>query len=463
MLKKFAQLLKDKIAVLEKAYPFASAFLQSTKSLSVTSSTKNESISFNLGNRGGVIKVFNGLSFYEKAFSPVDEQSINRAVKYLMDLKSEVDKDSSLSIDPGETMEKDFHHNMEIDPSSINEKEMLSRAKENREYIESKSSHIVDASNMLGYLQTEELYINRNKTLFQRLHRFDNIFSTMFSNGSSTSDIFGGHSRIGGYEHANLDEGVVASCISDGEAILSSSRLKPGLYNCILSPSMSGMLAHEAFGHGTEADMFLKKRAKGADFIGKQVAAKGVNMWDNPALNDQANGSGSYFFDHEGQLAKGTKIIEDGILISGITDLYSATRLGIKRTPNGRSESYANKVYARMSNTYFEGGTDNLEDMIKSIDYGYYIDHATNGMEDPKGWGMQLEALYAREIVDGKFTDRIFSPVILTGYVPDVLKSISGISKDFQIHSMGYCGKGHKEWVKVTDGGPHLKLKARLA
>ena len=46
---------------------------------------------------------------------------------------------------------------------------------------------------------------------------------------------------------------------------------------------------------------------------------------------------------------------------------------------------------------------------------------------------------------------------------PDLLMSITAVSDQFKISSMGYCGKGHKEWVKVTDGGPHLLLKARLA
>ena len=42
-------------------------------------------------------------------------------------------------------------------------------------------------------------------------------------------------------------------------------------------------------------------------------------------------------------------------------------------------------------------------------------------MEDPKGWGIQLEALYAEKIKDGKLTGEVFSPVVVTGYVPDIL------------------------------------------
>ncbi len=55
----------------------------------------------------------------------------------------------------------------------------------------------------------------------------------------------------------------------------------------------------------------------------------------------------------------------------------------------------------------------------------------------------------------------MYAPVGLTGYVPDVLESISAVSNDFDL-SGGYCGKGTKEIVPVTDGGPHLLMKVRL-
>ena len=116
-----------------------------------------------------------------------------------------------------------------------------------------------------------------------------------------------------------------------------------------------------------------------------------------------------------------------------------------------------------MTNTYFMPGEDKLEAMIASINEGFFVDRATNGMEDPKSWGIQLEALVARRISGGKLTDEYFSPVIVTGYVPEILQSISMISGDLHINGLGMCGKGYKEWVKVTDGGPYLRLKARLA
>jgi TldD protein len=115
-----------------------------------------------------------------------------------------------------------------------------------------------------------------------------------------------------------------------------------------------------------------------------------------------------------------------------------------------------------MTNTYFGPGTHSFQEMIKDIPFGYYLDHPSNGMEDPKGWGIQLEGLYAEEIREGQLTGRVFSPVIVTGYVPDLLQSITMMGPQTEISGLGMCGKGHKEWVKVSDGGPFLRLQARL-
>jgi TldD protein len=248
--------------------------------------------------------------------------------------------------------------------------------------------------------------------------------------------------------------------VHDCGRTVGAPRLAGGEYDCVFAPDFSGLFAHEAFGHGTEADMFPKRRARGQAYMGKRVASTLVDMFDSPALPGQA---ASFFFDHEGQLASETQIIRKGRLMQAITNLDAALRLQLPRTANGRRESFERKVYTRMTNTYFGAGTSTPEQLIASVEKGYLIKHGSNGMEDPKGWGIQCEGHMAEEIVSGKLTGRVFSPIIVTGYVPDLLMSISGVSTTVEITGLGTCGKGHKEWVKVTDGGPYLRLRARVA
>ena len=167
-------------------------------------------------------------------------------------------------------------------------------------------------------------------------------------------------------------------------------------------------------------------------------------------------------FDDEGMKAGDTVIIEKGILKTGINDTQTALNLGIPATGNGRRENFEHKAYTRMTNTFFEGGKDSVEDMIASIKYGFMLENATCGMEDPKNWGIQCMVNVAREIADGKFTGKVYSPIVLSGYVPELLKSITMMSDSVKLSGGGFCGKGYKEWVKVSDGGPYIKATIDL-
>jgi TldD protein len=262
----------------------------------------------------------------------------------------------------------------------------------------------------------------------------------------------------GGLELVAVGDAGLEQMRDTAVALLGAKPVPPGTYDVVTDPSVSGVLAHEAFGHGVETDMFLKGRARGADYIGRQVGSELVTIFDDPTV---PGGYGSYFVDDEGEPATPTCIIKNGILQRGLSDLYSATRLGIPRSANGRRESYARKAYARMSNTFFDAGTSTRQEVLQSLESGLLLCQASSGMEDPKGWGIQVSAHYAREYKGGKPTGTLYAPVSITGYVPDVLHSVSLVADDLELHSGG-CGKGWKEYVPVGDGGPHLRTRVRL-
>ena len=155
-------------------------------------------------------------------------------------------------------------------------------------------------------------------------------------------------------------------------------------------------------------------------------------------------------------------IIDKGILRKGLSDTQTAMHLGTVPTGNARRESYERKAYTRMTNTYFEPGESTMEEMIASIEDGFLLQGFESGMEDPKNWGIQCMVTSAKEIKNGKLTGKIYSPIVMTGYVPDLLKSITMVSKDLVLSGSGYCGKGYKEFVKTSTGGPAIKARVRL-
>ena len=241
--------------------------------------------------------------------------------------------------------------------------------------------------------------------------------------------------------------------------ILRADRVVPGEYDVITTPEVTGLIAHEAFGHGVEMDMFVKQRALGSSYIGQRVGSDLVTMHEGARCAVNVT---SYAFDDEGTLAGDVTEIDHGILKTGICDALSALRLGTVPTGNGKRENFEHKVYTRMTNTLFDSGTSTLDEMIASISHGYLLRGMQSGMEDPKHWGIQCIVERGYEIADGKLTGRVVSPLIMTGYVPDLLGSISMLSSDREVFGSGGCGKGYKEWVKVADGGPCLKTRARL-
>jgi len=451
--------LKELVREMERTVPYACALAMETMGERVVVMTKESRVEPLDPTKGVVFTVFTGRSFIEYSTYRLDPDSLARAARELVRLAEMEGVGGDVRIDPGPTMDRDYIVEEKIPNGSVSLTDKVARCAEYRDRLQVMDPKIVNVASAYAFTQSRELYVNREKTLFQDLRRAQAFIQAVLRDGDENVQLYEGDSRQGGYEHSKIDDARFASLVGDMRRLVGAPRLPPGYYDCVFSPEFAGITAHEAFGHGTESDMFLKGRARGAEFVGKRVASDLVNMFDSPA---EAGEAASFYFDHEGQPASRTQIIKDGILVSPITDLNSATRLKIARTANGRRESFERKAYARMTNTFFGPGKDSYEDMVASIESGYLLTRPSNGMEDPKGWGIQLEGYIAEEIKGGKLTGKVHTPVIVTGYVPELLQSISMVGEKAVISGLGYCGKGHKEWVKVTDGGPYLKLKARL-
>ncbi len=319
---------------------------------------------------------------------------------------------------------------------------------------------VVSARSRFQSVRVSKLYIAGDRELDQRYVWSDGNATAITRNGEGTQKMaFQTVSGIAGFELLEELAQAAPKAASMAVELLGAGKVEGGEWDVILDPDAAGTLAHEAFGHGVETDMFVKGRALASSYLGKQVASPLVTMYDGAEGTEQ---TGSYLFDDEGTLAKKTLVIDKGILVSGFGDLLSASTLGIEPSGNGRRQAFDHRAYARMTNTYFEPGKDRLQDMIASIDRGWLLERTHSGMEDPKNWGIQLMLLVGREIVDGRLTGRMVSPVVCTGFVPDVLKAISMVSEDFHLSGSGYCGKGYKEFVKVSSGGPYVKTRMRL-
>ncbi len=419
-------------------------------------------------NRGFVIRVRDEKGYAEYSFNKLEEADIPEIVKEvaenLIPQKDLLPANIGFMKrpEPVKAAEKTVllkNTEYEIHPAEMGTEAILAELSKVREHAKSKDPRILDANTAFSFQEIHKIFLSDDKDLEQNILWSTGTVALMALKERELKDSYKGCSLLGGAELLKELDGKVDGVVKNVLDLLSSEPMIPGEYECVCDPETTGMIVHEAFGHGVEMDMFVKDRALAKYCIGERVASDLVTMHDGAAVMQD---TGTYFFDDDGNLSHDTVIIEKGILKTGISDELSAESLGIPSTGNGRRESYERKAYTRMTNTYFEPGTDKLEDMIASIEYGFLLQEPSSGMEDPKNWGIQCMVNIAREIKDGKLTGRIFSPIVLTGYVPDLLKSISMMSGRSELLGTGFCGKGHKEWGKVSDGGPYIKAKIRL-
>lgn len=456
--------LANAVQTLEALAPYASAYARRDAGTLVRVDGASTTCQPVAPNAGVTLTAWTGARFIEESTDRLDVDGIVDATTALLKrVRAAGIVRNGLVLEPGEPLQRSFAQTMAEDSRTVPAAAKIALARELRAALAGEL--LQEATALVGDVHAEIIFVNRTRRLHQQLHRVRQIALGIWARDGAQVQLHGGFERIGGWEHQTLDGAYLAELRRDGPRLIGAARLSdPGEHTCVFDGAFAGIFAHEAFGHGTEQDMYLKDRSEGAHWLGKPVASSLVQMYDDPA-----NGwAASYFFDDEGTLSQPTEIIRDGVLVAGINDRYSHAvlgrrGLGVRKTANGRREAYDHKPYTRMTNTFFGAGTASVEELIAGVERGYFLTHPSNGMEDPKGWGIQLEGAMAEEIRDGKLTGKVFSPVVVTGSVPRLLQSVDGVGREIIEASVGMCGKGYKEWVKVTDGGPALRLKAVIA
>ena len=435
--------------------PYFSVLLSSRHGLTILVDNREERVTERPPAAGTVLSAFDGATNFERALGGFNLGEIQPAARDLVNGISF--QKYTPQAEPGRR--GDFVTPVQIDPLEMSTQEKLDRCRELQHRAKGRDPRIVNVRVIYNELNEHSVFADTSADLAQRVQRV-NMFLIVIVAGATGDVRYDYHAMSGsaGWEVLTWSDEDIQRTVDGALALLSAERIEPGEYRLITTPGVSGTICHESFGHGVETDMFLKERARAAHFIDRIVGSPLVNIADDPS---QPGSFGSYFFDDEGHMATPTQIVEKGVFRRGITDRYSAAALEIPRSANGRRQDYSRKAYARMSNTYFSPGNSTLEDMIAQVDHGIFLDKWSSGMEDPLGWGIQVTCHYGHEIKGGRITDRLFAPIGISGYVPDVLQSITAVSNVLGMDG-GNCGKGHKETVPVASGGPHLLLTARL-
>ncbi|EZH81833.1 metalloprotease TldD [Ectopseudomonas composti] len=229
-----------------------------------------------------------------------------------------------------------------------------------------------------------------------------------------------------------------------------------GTLPVVMGAGWSGVLLHEAVGHGLEGDFNRKGSSAYSGKVGEKVASSLCTIVDDGTL---AGRRGSLSVDDEGTPTQCTTLIENGVLKGYMQDKLNARLMGVAATGNGRRESYAHLPMPRMTNTYMLAGESDPEEIIRSVKKGIYCANLGGGQVDITSGKFVFSTSEAYLIEDGKITAPVKGATLI-GNGPEAMSRVSMVGNDLALDSgVGTCGKDGQS-VPVGVGQPTLKIDA---
>lgn len=224
----------------------------------------------------------------------------------------------------------------------------------------------------------------------------------------------------------------------------------------VMGAGWSGVLLHEAVGHGLEGDFNRKGSSAYSGKVGQKVASSLCTIVDDGTLTGRR---GSLSVDDEGTPTQCTTLIENGVLKGYMQDKLNARLMGVAATGNGRRESYAHLPMPRMTNTYMLAGESDPEEIIRSVKKGIYCANLGGGQVDITSGKFVFSTSEAYLIEDGRITAPVKGATLI-GNGPEAMSRVSMVGNDLALDSgVGTCGKDGQS-VPVGVGQPTLKIDA---
>lgn len=262
------------------------------------------------------------------------------------------------------------------------------------------------------------------------------------------SDDYG---KLLGREEDFLERGRIAA------ELTTADQLPAGNFPVILDSDEAAVFIHEAFGHLSEADGLQDNPAFLAKLqIGAKLGSEILNVTDDGTI---LNVPGGHLVDDEGVRTRRTELIKNGVLAGRMHSRETAAEFGEPLSGNMRAVGPRFTPIVRMSNIFIESGTSTFEEMVSSIDHGYYLVGAKGGQTS--GDAFTFGAQYGYEIKNGKLGELV-RDANMSGELFETLQNISMIGDDLRFSERGGCGKGGGGPMQLNaksgKGAPHIKI-----
>lgn len=265
----------------------------------------------------------------------------------------------------------------------------------------------------------------------------------------------GGGGRVTlGYFDILSPEHHAREAVRQATVLLEAQAAPAGQMEVVLAPGDSGILLHEAVGHGLEADFNRKGTSNYSGRVGELVASELCSVVDDATL---LQGRGSINVDDEGHVPEKQTLIENGVLRGYMQDRLSSRHYSVATSGNGRRESFASVPLPRMTNTILLAGPHDPDEIIRSVKKGVYASSFGGGQVDIANGDFVFSLTESYLIEDGKLTCPL-KGVNLIGNGPETLGGVTMLGHDLTVSDgIWTCGKAGQS-VPVGVGCPTVKL-----
>jgi TldD protein len=273
--------------------------------------------------------------------------------------------------------------------------------------------------------------------------------------GRRESGRSGGGGRMTlGYFDAFSPEWHAQEAARQALVLLDARPAPAGQMEVILAPGDSGILLHEAVGHGLEADFNRKGTSNYTGQVGNRVASELCTVVDDPTF---LQSRGSINVDDEGVEPQKSVLIEQGVLRGYMQDRLSARHFHVGVTGNGRRESFACAPMPRMTNTVLLAGPHDPGAILASVKRGIFAKSFGGGQVDISNGDFVFSLTESYLVEDGKITAPL-KGVNLIGNGPETLRDVTMLGNDVAISDgIWTCGKDGQS-VPVGVGCPTIKI-----
>ncbi len=322
--------------------------------------------------------------------------------------------------------------------------------------------NISNVTGLYGELYGQKLFTNSEGSIVDWNFEVVDLRCQVTSKTES-GDLVSGAGRAGGTAGLELfkAEGSTPEDIGKEAGTHAKEQLKAkacpaGKFRALVESRLAGVLAHESFGHLSEADFVVIGASPLTGKIGTRLGTEHATIVDHGTPNIREFGGLWVPYDDQGTKANKTTILDKGVLRNYLHNRGTAKYLQQEPTGNCRAVHFGFIPIPRMTNTYFTPGDLSQEEALELVDNGIYAIQSAGGQVQGDG-SFLFKAYRGYSVQDGEIREPL-REVALSGNILQLLSNVEGATKNLRIHAgyFGGCGKGGQYPLPAGVGGPEV-------